>query len=354
MTGGFAERFAVPAAAAVRLDADLSDEVATLTEPLANAVHVASRSVEGGDRVFVIGAGPIGVLMVKAAFLYGAGRVLITDPVVRPAATGRRAGRRDRHGRRPGAGRHRRDRRRGCGRRHRRRRVRGHVGAGAPRGPDRGTDPGGRPGLTVRNGRLLRRPRQGGDDHRLLRVGRRRLRERGRTDAGRGDRRLRMDHDDADRRGPARVPGVGRRRRPLQGRADVLEIHRHRHRDDVGAFAERQAKTRIGEPAPHVESNRRLVRDGDPEPKDGEPLGAGPRRDSLDEGARDAVRRARTGRPTSRRDRPLPGSLDAALRPPCRPNAPRHGRPARTTNHPRPAPSPTPIQCASASIDSSS
>ena len=81
MTGGFAERFAVPAAAAVRLDADVSDEVATLTEPLANAVHVASRSVEGGDRVFVIGAGPIGVLMVKASFLYGAGRVLITDPV---------------------------------------------------------------------------------------------------------------------------------------------------------------------------------------------------------------------------------------------------------------------------------
>jgi 2-desacetyl-2-hydroxyethyl bacteriochlorophyllide A dehydrogenase len=81
LAGGFAERFAVPAAAAVPLDADVSDEVATLTEPLANAVHVASRSVEGGDRVFVIGAGPIGVLMVKASYLYGAGRVLITDPV---------------------------------------------------------------------------------------------------------------------------------------------------------------------------------------------------------------------------------------------------------------------------------
>jgi len=65
----------------VRLDTEISDEVATLTEPLANAIHVASRSVEGGDRVFVIGAGPIGVLMVKASFLYGAGRVLIADPV---------------------------------------------------------------------------------------------------------------------------------------------------------------------------------------------------------------------------------------------------------------------------------
>ncbi len=81
LSGGFAERFAVPAVAAVPLDADVSDEVATLTEPLANAVHVASRAVRDGDTVFVIGAGPIGVLMAKAALIYGAGRVLITDPV---------------------------------------------------------------------------------------------------------------------------------------------------------------------------------------------------------------------------------------------------------------------------------
>jgi 2-desacetyl-2-hydroxyethyl bacteriochlorophyllide A dehydrogenase len=81
LPGGFAERFAVPAGAAVRFDSDLSDDVATLTEPLANALHVASRSVKQGDRVLVIGAGPIGVLMAKASFLHGASRVLITDPV---------------------------------------------------------------------------------------------------------------------------------------------------------------------------------------------------------------------------------------------------------------------------------
>ena len=45
LTGGFAERFAVPAGAAVPFDADVSDEVGTLVEPLANAVHVASRAV---------------------------------------------------------------------------------------------------------------------------------------------------------------------------------------------------------------------------------------------------------------------------------------------------------------------
>jgi 2-desacetyl-2-hydroxyethyl bacteriochlorophyllide A dehydrogenase len=81
LAGGFAERFAVPATAAIPLGTDIADDVATLTEPMANAVHVASRSVGDRDRVFVIGAGPIGVLMAKAAFLHGASRVLITDPV---------------------------------------------------------------------------------------------------------------------------------------------------------------------------------------------------------------------------------------------------------------------------------
>ena len=81
LTGGFAERFVVPGSAAVPLSAAASDEVATLIEPMANAVHVTSRSVGKGDRVFVIGAGPIGVLMARSAFLQGASHVLITDPV---------------------------------------------------------------------------------------------------------------------------------------------------------------------------------------------------------------------------------------------------------------------------------
>ena len=81
LPGGFAERFAVPAAAAVLIPPGLADEVAALTEPLANAVHVASRGVRHGDRVLVIGAGPIGVLMSRAALLFGAEEVHVTDPV---------------------------------------------------------------------------------------------------------------------------------------------------------------------------------------------------------------------------------------------------------------------------------
>jgi 2-desacetyl-2-hydroxyethyl bacteriochlorophyllide A dehydrogenase len=83
LPGGFAERFAVPAGAAVPIPPDVRDDLATLTEPTANAVHVASRAVRPGDRVFVIGAGPIGVLMARASLLSGAADVHVTDPVGR-------------------------------------------------------------------------------------------------------------------------------------------------------------------------------------------------------------------------------------------------------------------------------
>jgi len=81
LTGGFAARFAVPADAAVEIAAHVSDEVATLTEPLANAVHVTSRTVARGDDVLVIGAGPIGALMARMAVDRGAARVFSTDRI---------------------------------------------------------------------------------------------------------------------------------------------------------------------------------------------------------------------------------------------------------------------------------
>ncbi len=81
ITGAFAERFAVPERAAVRFPDDVPADLATLTEPLANAVHVTARSVREGDDVLVIGAGPIGALMARMALERGARRVLITDPI---------------------------------------------------------------------------------------------------------------------------------------------------------------------------------------------------------------------------------------------------------------------------------
>jgi L-iditol 2-dehydrogenase len=79
LPGAFAERFVVPSGAAVPLPEGLPDDVAVMAEPLANAVHVASKAVGEGASVFVIGAGPIGASMVAAAPLLGARRVWVTD-----------------------------------------------------------------------------------------------------------------------------------------------------------------------------------------------------------------------------------------------------------------------------------
>ena len=79
LAGGFAELLTVPADAAVPIPGGLPDDVAVLTEPLANAEHVAARAVNPGDTVFVIGSGPIGALMVRAAILHGAAQVFVTD-----------------------------------------------------------------------------------------------------------------------------------------------------------------------------------------------------------------------------------------------------------------------------------
>jgi L-iditol 2-dehydrogenase len=92
LTGGFASRFAVPAAAAVPIAASVPDDLGTLTEPLANAVHVTTRSVRSGDDVLVIGAGPIGVLMGRMALERGARTAYATDPVPDRLAFARRQG----------------------------------------------------------------------------------------------------------------------------------------------------------------------------------------------------------------------------------------------------------------------
>ena len=100
LAGGFAERFVVPAAAAVQMAASVPDGVAALTEPLANAVHVTERSVQPYDTVLVIGAGPIGVLIARMA-LERVGRVRLRPDRIAigaRAAAGRGAARSRRSG----------------------------------------------------------------------------------------------------------------------------------------------------------------------------------------------------------------------------------------------------------------
>jgi 2-desacetyl-2-hydroxyethyl bacteriochlorophyllide A dehydrogenase len=81
LSGGFAERFVVPTSAVVPIAGDVPDDVATLVEPLANAVHVSTRAVRPSDDVLVVGAGPIGALMARMAVERGARRVFSTDRI---------------------------------------------------------------------------------------------------------------------------------------------------------------------------------------------------------------------------------------------------------------------------------
>lgn len=78
--GGLQEQWVVPAGLLVRLPAGMELRVGALIEPLAVAVHDVRRArVSTGEKVAVIGAGPIGLLMGLVARARGA-EVLLVEP----------------------------------------------------------------------------------------------------------------------------------------------------------------------------------------------------------------------------------------------------------------------------------
>lgn len=86
--GSLQERWNVPADILVRLPAALSLEHAALVEPVAVAVHDVRRSeLVAGDRVVVLGAGPIGMLIATVARRFGAEVTVVElDPTRRAQA----------------------------------------------------------------------------------------------------------------------------------------------------------------------------------------------------------------------------------------------------------------------------
>ncbi|MFH1568731.1 MAG: alcohol dehydrogenase catalytic domain-containing protein [Gemmatimonadota bacterium] len=76
--GGFAQFCLVPARHLLPLPAGVSSTAAAMVEPLANAIAAVTQAGVGpGDRVMVIGPGPIGLLALQVARLRGAAVLLL-------------------------------------------------------------------------------------------------------------------------------------------------------------------------------------------------------------------------------------------------------------------------------------
>ncbi|MDD7967188.1 alcohol dehydrogenase catalytic domain-containing protein [Actinomycetospora lemnae] len=85
--GSFAQYVVVPATRAHPVPDALSEDAAAMIEPLAVAVHAAGKAEIGPDvRVFVSGAGPVGLLCLQVARARGAAHVTVSDPVERRRA----------------------------------------------------------------------------------------------------------------------------------------------------------------------------------------------------------------------------------------------------------------------------
>jgi (R,R)-butanediol dehydrogenase/meso-butanediol dehydrogenase/diacetyl reductase len=80
--GGFAEYAALPEYALYHLPPAISDDKGSFAEPLAVAVRAVKRSrMQIGDVAVVVGAGPIGLLVLQVCRAVGASRVFVIEPM---------------------------------------------------------------------------------------------------------------------------------------------------------------------------------------------------------------------------------------------------------------------------------
>ena len=80
--GAFAEYGVFYEYAFLKLPDLVTDEMGAFVEPLAVAVHAVNRArMKIGDSVAVVGAGPIGLLVMQACLAAGAARVFVVEPM---------------------------------------------------------------------------------------------------------------------------------------------------------------------------------------------------------------------------------------------------------------------------------
>ena len=88
--GGFAEYVRVDQRETIALPEHLDPALGALVEPLAVGLHAVERAhIRSGDKVLVVGAGPVGLSVIAWAARSGASEVVVSDPsaVRREAAT---------------------------------------------------------------------------------------------------------------------------------------------------------------------------------------------------------------------------------------------------------------------------
>ncbi|SCW75751.1 (R,R)-butanediol dehydrogenase / meso-butanediol dehydrogenase / diacetyl reductase [Sphingobium faniae] len=80
--GGFSEYVLAGARECIRLPDNVPDATAALIEPLAVGLHVVeSAAMQPGERLLVLGAGPIGLACVTWARALGVGDIVVSDPL---------------------------------------------------------------------------------------------------------------------------------------------------------------------------------------------------------------------------------------------------------------------------------
>jgi threonine 3-dehydrogenase len=77
--GAFAEYIAVPAFNVFKLPGAITDDMASILDPLGNATHTALSFDLVGEDILITGAGPIGIMAVAIARFSGARHIVITD-----------------------------------------------------------------------------------------------------------------------------------------------------------------------------------------------------------------------------------------------------------------------------------
>jgi L-iditol 2-dehydrogenase len=79
--GAFCDYVTIGAGYAHRVPDSVSDDAAALCEPLSVGIAaVRKAALDGGSRVLITGAGPIGIVLAQLARAYGATDIVVSDP----------------------------------------------------------------------------------------------------------------------------------------------------------------------------------------------------------------------------------------------------------------------------------